>query len=321
MGVLDGKVAVVVGGTSGIGAQTATLFAAEGAQVVVAGRRQEQGAKIVAELGGPTTFVRTDVTVEREVEALITQVVDRLGRLDVLVNSAGEGGSAAGIAAVDLQRLHRTLAAQVGGATAAMKYAAPVMVRQGSGSIVNVASIGGLMAGWTGLDYSAAKAAVVQLTRCVAVELAASGVRVNSISPGPILTGIFGKAAGLDPATADDVAPDLESVFRSRLEAYQPIARVGVPADVAPAALWLASDASAFVTGQDIAVDGGITAGRPAAVAAADRIAIGRALVPTGAVEAAGSSEPPSSAGEATDPGSSPGPQIQTWSDGRDWIR
>jgi NAD(P)-dependent dehydrogenase (short-subunit alcohol dehydrogenase family) len=279
MGVLDAKVAVIVGGTSGIGARTAEAFVAEGAQVVIAGRREEQGEKLAAELGPDACFVRADVTVEAEVEELIGQAVDRFGRLDCLVNSAGEGGSPAGIATADLARLDRTMAVHVGGTLAAMKHTAPVMAAQGAGSIINVASIGGQLAGWTFLDYSAAKAAVLQLTRCVAVELAEHGVRVNSISPGPVLTGIFAKGAGIDPAEADRTAGLLEPVFNARLEMWQPIRRAGLPSDVAPVAVWLASDASGFVTGQDVAVDGGITAGRPAAAWAADRTEMAKVLL------------------------------------------
>jgi NAD(P)-dependent dehydrogenase (short-subunit alcohol dehydrogenase family) len=279
MGVLDAKVAVIVGGTSGIGARTAEAFVAEGARVVIAGRREEQGEKLAAELGPNARFVRVDVTSEAEVEALIAEAVQRFGRLDCLVNSAGHGGSPAGIAAADLAGLQRTMAVHVGGVLATMKHAAPVMTAQGSGSIVNVASIGGQLGGWTFLDYSAAKAAVLQLTRSAAVELAEHGVRVNSISPGPILTGIFAKGAGIDPAEADRTAGILEPVFNARLEMWQPIRRAGLPSDVAPAAVWLASDASGFVTGQDLAVDGGITAGRPAAASAADRAEMAKVLL------------------------------------------
>jgi NAD(P)-dependent dehydrogenase (short-subunit alcohol dehydrogenase family) len=279
MGVLDAKVTVIVGGTSGIGAATARAFVAEGARVVIAGRREEPGEKLAAELGPVACFVRTDVTVESDVEAVIAQAVERFGRLDCLVNSAGGGGSPAGVAAVDLARLQATLAVHVGGVVAAMKHAAPVMVTQGSGSIINVASIGGQLAGWTFLDYSAAKAAVLQLTRCAAVELAEQGVRVNSISPGPILTGIFAKGAGIDHAEADRSADTLEPVFAARLDMWQPIRRAGRPADVAAAAVWLGSDASGFLTGQDLAVDGGITAGRPAAVSAADRAELAKVIL------------------------------------------
>ena len=186
MGVLDGRVAVIAGGTSGIGARTAELFASEGARVVIAGRRAAEGQAQAAKLGPQAEFVRADVASEADVAALITG----------------------------------------------------------------------------------------------AAELGEHGVRVNSISPGPILTGIFGKGAGLDHARADQDAARLEPVFTARLEAYQPIRRAGTPADVAAAALWLASDASSFITGQDLAIDGGIMAGRPPAASAADFTAIAQALLP-----------------------------------------
>ena len=132
------------------------------------------------------------------------------------------------------------------------------MTEQATGSIVNIASAGGLSAGWSQLDYSCAKAAVIHMTRCLAVELGESGIRVNSISPGPILTGIFAKAAGVDPEEADRSAPLLEPVFAAQ-RSWRPLARVGVPDDVASVALWLASDASSLVTGHDVPVDGGLT--------------------------------------------------------------
>ena len=280
MGVLAGKVAVITGGTSGIGASIAELFVAEGARVVIAGRREAAGEKLASVLGSAAAFVRTDVAVEADVAGLIRFTVDRWGRLDCLVNCAGDAGTVGGIATLDLGRLEHTMAVHLGGVASGMKYAAPVMLEQGSGSIVNIASIGGQVAGWTGLGYSAAKAAVVQLTRCVAVELGTSGIRVNSISPGPILTGIFAKGAGMDPGDADGTVELLEPVFRARLEMWQPLPRVGVPADVAPAALWLASDGSAFVNGQNLVVDGGISAGRPGSASAADRAAMAKVLAP-----------------------------------------
>jgi NAD(P)-dependent dehydrogenase (short-subunit alcohol dehydrogenase family) len=272
MGLLDNKITVITGGTSGIGARTAALFAAEGASVVIAGRRTEQGQAMAARLGA--SFIRTDVSVESDVQALIAHTVDRHGRLDVLVNNAGDYGTAGSITEVDLQQFERTMAVHVGGVVAGMKYAAPVMIRQKSGSIINLASIGGQLAGWTGLDYSAAKAAILQLTRSAAGELGEHGIRVNTISPGPVLTGIFAKGAGMDPAQADRSAAALEPLFTAALKQWQPIHRAGTPDDVAPAALWLASDASSFINGHNLVVDGGISAGRPVSISLGEAAAM-----------------------------------------------
>jgi len=279
MGVLDGKVAVISGGTSGIGARTAELFAAQGALVTVGGRREVEGKELADRIGPAACFIAADVTVEADVERLISETVARFGRLDVLVNNAGAGGAAVGdIPQMDLARFWDVLAVHVGGVLAGLKHAARVMSAQGSGSIVNQASIAARLAGWSGADYSAAKAAVVQLTRCAAVELGASGVRVNSVSAGPIPTGIFGKGAGMNPADADRTAGSLAPTFAEALAAHQPIPRAGTADDVAQVITWLASDAAAFVTGQDIGVDGGISAGRPQSVARAERAVLGRAF-------------------------------------------
>jgi len=277
MGALDQKVTVITGATSGIGAAMAALFAAEGADVIIAARRREEGEELAQALGA--SFFATDVTVEADIETLIAHAVERFGRVDVMVNNAGAAGAPGGITDVDLERFQQTFALHVGGVLLGTKYAARAMLERGTaGSIVNVASIGGRLAGWTGLDYSCAKAAVIQLSRCAAVELGEHGIRVNSISPGPILTGIFGKGVGMDPAAADRTAAALEPAFLEALESHQPIRRAGVGEYVAPAALWLASDASSFVTGQDLAIDGGISAGRPASVAIAERAMLGKAF-------------------------------------------
>jgi NAD(P)-dependent dehydrogenase (short-subunit alcohol dehydrogenase family) len=277
MGALDGKVAIVTGATSGIGAEIARLFAAEGANVVIAARRREPGEELARDIGG--FFHATDVTLEPEIAALVAGTVERFGGLDVLVNNAGAAGRLGTIAEIDTDRFWETYRLHVGGVLLGMKHAAPVMIEHRAGSIVNVASINARQGGWAGLDYSSAKAAVLQLTRSAAIELGAHGVRVNSISPGPILTGIFGKGAGMDPAAADASASALEPAFLDALENYQPIRRAGSAELVAPAALWLASDGSSFVTGQDIAIDGGITAGRPASVGAAERALLADAFV------------------------------------------
>ena len=244
--------------------------------MVIGARRREEGEALAAKLNGD--FVRTDVSVEADVEALVTRTADRHGRLDVLVNSAGDPGPGGSIADVDLDRFQKTFAVHLGGVLLGMKHASRVMLRQGHGSIVNIASTTGRLAGWSGLGYSTAKAAVIHLTRGAAVELGEKGIRVNSISPGPILTGIFAKGAGMDPAEADRTAAGLESAFLTTLDNYQPIRRAGRPDDVAAAALWLASDASRFVTGHDLVVDGGISAGRPASVAIAERAQLAHAF-------------------------------------------
>jgi NAD(P)-dependent dehydrogenase (short-subunit alcohol dehydrogenase family) len=283
MTALEGKVAVVVGGTSGIGACIAELFVAEGARVLVAGRREDAGRDLVDRVGHGAAFLRADVTVEDDIVALVATAVDRYGGLDCVVNSAGEGGGVGPVGAADVDAFMHTIHVHVGGALIVTKHAARVMQDQQRGSIVNLASIGGQLGGWTAHDYAAAKAGVIHLTRSVAVELAAARVRVNALSPGPTLTGIFGKAAGIAPDQADRTADALEDVFSSRLEQWQPLPKVARPDDIAPVAVWLASDASRFVTGQNIVADGGITAGRPFSAAAADRAAMAAVLSPRAA--------------------------------------
>ncbi|MCM3921874.1 SDR family oxidoreductase [Frankia sp. AiPs1] len=272
MGVLAGRVAVITGGTSGIGARTAAVFVAAGASVVIGGRRKDAGEAAVAELGDRARFTPADVRVESDVEALMATAVDEFGRLDVLVNNAGQGVSTPlPLPEADLAAFLDTLAVHAGGMFLGIKHAARIMIPRGSGSIINMSSIGAHRAGWSDISYSTAKAGVLQLTRSAAVELGPRGIRVNSISPGPIPTGIFAKNAGVDADRADRTAPLLEPLFVQAMENHQSIGRAGRAEDVAEVALWLAADASSFVTGQDIGVDGGISAGRPLTVAATER--------------------------------------------------
>jgi NAD(P)-dependent dehydrogenase (short-subunit alcohol dehydrogenase family) len=262
MGMLDSKVAVVAGGTSGIGACTAELFVSEGARVVIAGRRRERGEELAAKLGSAASFIRADVSIEQDVAAMIKHAVNRFGRLDCLFNNAGDASTADGIVNIDLQSFNTAIALHVGGVLLGMKYAAPIMMRQESGSIINMASVNGTRAGYIALACATAKAAVIHLSKCVAVELGPYGVRVNSLSPGPVVTGIFGKAFGLAPDTADlDTRPARSAVegFASKV---QPLRGAATAADIAHTALFLASDTSRFITAHDLVVDGGITAGR-----------------------------------------------------------
>ena len=259
MGKLDGKVAVITGATSGIGLGTAELFVAEGARIVIAGRREAEGRAIAERLGATCLFRRTDVTEEAEMRALLAHAVDRFGRLDCLFNNAGGPGPTGGIEDIPVDRFDATMASLVRSVMLGMKHAAPIMRRQGSGSIINNGSIAGSRAGYSSsIVYGAAKAAVIHLTKCVAMELGESGIRVNSISPGAIATGIFGKALGLSVEAAEQTPAFMREAFAKA----QPIPRAGLPADIGHAAVFLASDASSFINGHDLVVDGGIIGGR-----------------------------------------------------------
>jgi NAD(P)-dependent dehydrogenase (short-subunit alcohol dehydrogenase family) len=274
MALLQGKVAIVTGGTSGIGARTVELFAEEGAKVVIAGRRQEQGEALAKRLGAGASFVRTDVAKEPEVKAMIEHALAKFGRIDCLFNNAGNPGQLTNLADIDMAHFDSIMAVHVRGVMLGMKYAAPHMERQGSGSIINTGSVAGHLAGLSALTYSTAKAAILHLTRCAAVELGEKNVRVNSISPGAIVTGIFGKGAGLPDTVADGAIAGL----KERFVQLQPIPRAGMPEDIARAALFLASDAASFINGHDLVVDGGIVAGRSWSTTLAQRQAMGQAL-------------------------------------------
>lgn len=268
---LEGKVAVITGSTSGIGARTAEVFVANGARVVIAGRRQDRGERLAQKLGHAASFIRTDVSLEADVKAMIEHAVNRFGRLDCLMNNAGRGSQFAAITDVDLEQFDAVIAVHLRAVLAGMKYASRVMAAQGTGSIINVASVNGTRAGLGGHYYSAAKAAAIHLTRCAAVELGETGIRVNSLSPGMIATGAFAKYSGMQAEEADDHPEYAEAAIRSILPRWQPLQYVGSTDDIAQAALFLASDASRFITGHNLVVDGGISAGWPIAAVRPDR--------------------------------------------------
>ncbi len=259
MGRLDGKVAVITGATSGIGLRTAEVFVAEGAKTVIAGRRVAEGEALARKLGPACIFRQTDVTVEDQMRALIDLAADTFGRIDCLFNNAGGPAQTGGIEGLDVARFDAAMASLVRSVMLGMKHAAPLMKKQGSGSIINNGSIAGRLAGFSSsIVYGAAKAAVIHLTKCVAMELGESGVRVNSISPGAIATGIFGKALGLSVEAAEQTPAVMREVYRTA----QPVPRAGLPDDIAHAAVFLASDESSFINGHDLVVDGAITGGR-----------------------------------------------------------
>lgn len=258
MGRLEGKVAVITGGASGIGEGTVRLFANEGAKVVIADVQDARGEWLAEELGTSTSYYHTDVSQEEEVRASIAHAVNKWGRLDVMFNNAGFGGVSGPIESTDMAAYDNTMGVLLRGVVLGMKHAAPVMKAQGTGCIISTASVAGVGIGFGPHIYSAAKAAVIHLTKSVANELGEHGVRVNAICPGGIATPIFGKGMGLDAEQADLTV----ELMKVRLAQGQPIRRAGLPQDIAEAAAWLASDAASFVTGHALVVDGGITTGR-----------------------------------------------------------
>ncbi|MGH6958291.1 MAG: SDR family NAD(P)-dependent oxidoreductase [Caulobacteraceae bacterium] len=256
-GRLEGKVALITGGCSGIGLGTVELFLAEGAKVVCADLQDEKGAALETRFSGRLVYSRCDVTAEADIAAACQAAKATFGGLDALFNNAGAAGQMGGVAELTAEGWDATFALLVRGPALGMRQALPLMLERGGGSIVNTASIAGLQAGYGPLAYSAAKAAVIHMTRCAAAELAPKGVRVNAICPGLIATSIFGTAMGMPRAVADQMAARVAQ----NAAAAQPVKKPGLPEDIARAALYLASDESAFVTGTHIVVDGGITVG------------------------------------------------------------
>jgi len=274
MSRLTGKVAIVTGGASGIGRGTVQLFCREGAAVVAADVQDDKGARLADELGPSVSYVHADVGEEREVEALIADTVKRHGRLDCMFNNAGLPGVGGPITDTPFDEAQAAFRVLFWGAAFGLKHAGRVMRDQGSGSIISTASVAGLEASLGPHIYSAAKAAVIHLTRTVAKELGESNVRVNCICPGGIATPIFGKAFGLGTQAADRTVETMKGI----LAGAQPIPRSGVPDDIANAALFLASDESSFVNGHALVVDGGLTHGRRWSETVAARQAVGMAL-------------------------------------------
>ncbi len=259
MGRLDGKRVVITGAASGIGEGTARLFVAEGASVVLADLDVERGQKVAGELGERARFVEVDVSREGDIEAAIHACVDTFDGLDCLFNNAGNPGSTGGIEEIDVASFDRTVAIHLRGMFLGIRAAARVMRPQGHGSIVNTSSVAAYTANAGGHDYSACKAAIIQLTRTTANELGEHGVRVNAVCPGGVATSIFGRAAGLDGEAAQRTV----DFMTAALSDVAPIQRAGQPADIAEAVLWLCSDSSSYVTGQALAVDGGMLTGVP----------------------------------------------------------
>jgi NAD(P)-dependent dehydrogenase (short-subunit alcohol dehydrogenase family) len=258
---LAGKVAVVTGGANGIGRASVELFVAEGASVMIADMDADRGVALADALGAGAVFQRTDVSKREEVQALVDGAVERFGRLDIMFNNAGVAGKMyPSFLDDDLADYERVIGVNLMGVVYGTQFAARRMAKTGGGAIINSASIAGMLPGFTLMQYRSSKFAVIGFSKAVAIDLAQYGVRVNVLAPGSIKTGLtdFGEPG----MTADDIVrirARTDKVFMS----YQPLKRQGSPADVAEAALFLASDRAAQITGVVLPVDGGITAGDP----------------------------------------------------------
>ncbi len=247
---MNTQVVLITGGLTGIGRATALAFAKEGAQVVVSGRRDEEGKNLVAELrklGAEAEFVRSDVRHEEDVRSLIDKTVARFGRLDAAVNCAGTEGTPGPVTEQTAETYAATFETNVLGTLLSMKHELRVMLAQGRGSIVNVSSTYGHTGAAGASVYSASKHAVEGLTKSAALEVAASGVRVNMVAPGPIETGMLNRFTGTD---------ERKAVLASTV----PLKRVGKPEEIAQTIAFLSSDKASFITGASYLVDGGKTA-------------------------------------------------------------
>lgn len=257
---LQGKVAVITGGTSGIGEATVELFAEEGAKLIFTGRNADKGRDIAARVGASARFVQGDVTNEADIKAAIDAAVSTYGRLDCLFNNAG-GPTPGAMETVTGDEFHYAMDLLVGSVLFGIKHAAPVMKAQKSGAIINNASVAALRTDLGEYLYGPAKAAVRHLTKVAGMELAPYGVRVNSIAPGGIATPIFfggsGRAAGMEDERVEATMAKLQR----NLANATPLRRSGVPRDIAYGALYLASDEGAFVNCHDLVIDAGMTAG------------------------------------------------------------
>ncbi|MFC6198146.1 SDR family NAD(P)-dependent oxidoreductase [Ponticaulis profundi] len=257
---LDGKVAVVTGGASGIGLSTVETLIEYGAKVVVGDIQAEKGSALETRFGPETLrFLQTDVTNEDQLQSLINLSETAFGGLDILFNNAGHGGAPGNIEELAWDDYDQTMDLLLKAVFMGTQMAIPLMKKRGGGSIINTSSVSAISAGYAPLTYSVAKIGVAHFSRIAAGQLAKYKIRVNSIRPGFIATSIFGASMGLPRAVADQMAEQLSQAGAK----MQPIGRTGEGRDIAEMVAFLASDAAGFVTGESITVDGGITTGPP----------------------------------------------------------
>jgi NAD(P)-dependent dehydrogenase (short-subunit alcohol dehydrogenase family) len=255
-GALDGKVAAITGGAAGMGLATARLFLEQGAKVVIGDLQEGEVAALQARFGDAVAWLRTDVLFEADVEALVACAVDSFGGLDILFNNAGYGGTIAELDQLKMESVERTIGVLLTGVIHGYKHGVAAMKARGGGSIISTASVAGLVGGGGPVIYSVCKAGVVHLAKCAAIELAPHRIRSNAICPGAIRTQLLSRAYGVSKEEAEP----FRAFLAARAEAGEPIPRIGEPDDIAQTALFLASPASKFITGQAIAVDGGYVA-------------------------------------------------------------
>ena len=254
---LNGKIAVITGAASGIGLATLELFVEEGAKVVAADVQEDAGQSLQARFPDSVRFIRCDVTKPSDIKAAIELAVDAFGGLDILFSNAGHGGTPAGVENWDIDGWDQTQALLLRSVVAGASYATPHMRLRGGGSIINTSSISAVQTGYAPICYSVAKAGVMHFTRMAASELSQHKIRINCILPGFISTSIFGRSLGMNIEQSKQLA----QVVAEKSGASNPIGRSGMPRDIAESVLFFASDASSFVTGTHLTVDGGITMG------------------------------------------------------------
>jgi NAD(P)-dependent dehydrogenase (short-subunit alcohol dehydrogenase family) len=251
-GRVSGKVALITGGGSGIGRATAVVFAREGAKVVIADYNREGGeqtVKTIKSAGGEATFVEANVAIAKQVEAMVAKAVEAYGRLDCAFNNAGiEGQIGGNIAECSEENWGRIIAINLTGVFLCMKYEIPQMLKQGGGSIVNTASVAGLVGLPGGTAYVASKHGVAGLTKSAALEYAKSGLRINAVCPGFIRTAMTERVM------------DGGSISEDAMMAAEPLGRIGRPEEIANAVLFLCSDDASFITGIPLPIDGGYIA-------------------------------------------------------------